>query len=134
VVFSINIAIVGTSHLNNAEQQEALMEIRKIIEQRKENDLIITGDAEGIDSLVSWECLEIPHRVYEAKVKGWANEGGFKDRNIRIAENSDYVYSITTRTKDEECYHCNLPHQRTGGCWTLKYANSIGKKGSVIII
>ena len=133
----MKVAIVGTSKLTCEEEKrisKSLNEIRSIISFLDTE--IITGDAKGVDSLVKiyFEKLGYNVKVYEAKEKKWDSENGFKDRNIRIAKDADYIFSITTHIKNEKCYHCNENHQRTGGCYVLKYGRFIGKKGEVIIV
>lgn len=128
------IAIVGTSHLTSIEEMKAEKEIRDIIMNRHSgNDHIVTGDANGIDEIVRdiTDKMNIDSTRFKSKDKRWKE---YKKRNTKIAKFADYVYSITTKTKDEKCYHCNLDHQRTGGCWTLKHAKELGKDGEVVII
>lgn len=75
------------------------------------------------------------------KTQRWS--GGYKERNTLIAENSDEVWCITLKElplgyagmKFKLCYHCGTAdHVKSGGCWTVKYAKSLGKKGGIIVI
>jgi len=132
------VAIVGTSKLTELERDNASAVIESILNSMDLlNDCLITGDAVGVDVLVYNMAYNIPNfkilRVF-ADEKYWEGERGFKARNMRIARESDIVYSITTKTKTIPCYHCNQDHERTGGCWTRKYAESLGKEGSLIIV
>lgn len=61
---------------------------------------------------------------------------GFKPRNIQIAEDSDVVHVLVvarypshyTGMRFEVCYHCrNRSHVKSGGCWTARYAKTLGK-------
>lgn len=61
---------------------------------------------------------------------------GYKERNIKIAEDAEIVHVIVVKSLPEGfqgmrhalCYHCNTTsHVKSGGCWTGKYAQSIGK-------
>lgn len=70
-------------------------------------------------------------------------EGGYKQRNILIAQASDVVVCVTLQKlpdiyhgmKFNLCYHCGTDtHVKSGGCWTMKYAKAIGKKGELIVI
>lgn len=126
----MKIAIVGRSNLTDSEHDKAFMIIETLIERlRKEGHSIITGDAAGVDGIV--RSFEGVH-MYKSSGNNWKS---YKDRNIRIAKNSDYVYSISTRVHLQPCYHCGeAGHERTGGCWTLKYARGLGKRGEVIVI
>jgi hypothetical protein len=134
----MKIAIVGRSKLTGGETDIVHMIVETIVERSRVNgDTIITGDADGVD-----ECVQritnsgtrISMTVYKSLTKTWNGKHGFKERNIQIAKSADYVYSITTKTKNEKCYHCDLDHQRTGGCYTLKMARKFGKQGEVIVI
>lgn len=69
--------------------------------------------------------------------------GGYKDRNIRIAEGSDKVVCIVVAAYPNNyigmrfnyCYHCGTSdHIKSGGCWTTKYARSVGTKTETIVI
>ena len=126
----MKIAIVGTSHLTVEEHVKAAKAINDII---SEGDTVISGGAKGIDQLAvcvarDRECgIDIRLPVIDE----WK---GYKPRNQEIAEACDVLYCITTKTKTESCYHCVMDHQRTGGCWTMKYAKSQGKKVELIVI
>lgn len=61
---------------------------------------------------------------------------GYKERNIRIAELSEIVHVIVVKTlppsfqgmQHKLCYHCHTTsHVKSGGCWTGKYAQGLGK-------
>lgn len=73
--------------------------------------------------------------------KTWS--GGYRERNIKIAETADIVVCITVRSYHSEysgmrfklCYHCGVDsHIKSGGCWTMKYAQKLGKEGRLIVI
>jgi hypothetical protein len=70
-------------------------------------------------------------------------EEGFKPRNKLIAEDAHQVVSIVVRVfppgyrgrKFPFCYHCGTKdHVKSGGCWTAKYARSLGKIGRTVVI
>lgn len=72
--------------------------------------------------------------IFPPKNQFW--ETGYKPRNILIAKASDEVHCITVKTlppnyvgmKFDFCYHCNTnSHVKSGGCWTAKYAQKLGK-------
>lgn len=59
----------------------------------------------------------------------WA--GGFRERNLQIARESDEVHCIVVRDYPEGyagrrwklCYHCGTAdHVKSGGCWTARRA------------
>jgi len=126
----MTIGIVGTSHLTQIEEDEAARLIHNIIEDAYfQNRKIVTGDAKGIDALVRKAVPEDWLIVFNASVDHWEGKDGFKVRNIKIAEEADYIYCITTKVKDRRCYHCDADHERTGGCWTKNYAVAVLDKG-----
>jgi hypothetical protein len=65
-------------------------------------------------------------------------------RNKKIAEASDRVVCITVKDLppgfkeggwERYCYHCRTDqHIKSGGCWTTKYARSLGKLTRTIVI
>lgn len=68
---------------------------------------------------------------------------GYKARNIQIAEESDIIYCITVKQLPPDfkgmrfayCYHCKSnDHIKSGGCWTAKYAQKIGKTATWVVI
>jgi len=72
--------------------------------------------------------------IHYPTVLEWAR--GYKPRNIKIAETSEVVHNITVASyppdfdgmKFEACYHCiSKSHVKSGGCWTAKYARTLGK-------
>jgi hypothetical protein len=87
------------------------------------------------------EARKIPTREFLPVIRGW--EGGYKQRNMKIAENSDYVLCFVVDRYPENykgmrfdyCYHCGTKdHIKSGGCWTVKYAKKIGKDGRIIVV
>lgn len=106
----------------------------------------------GIDLYAIEEAkkLGIPTLEFPPAVNRWegtAEEPGFHQRNMQIAEESDVVISFVltefppnfTGRKFTFCYHHRdqetwKPHIKSGGCWTAKYARSIGKVGKTIIL
>lgn len=68
---------------------------------------------------------------------------GYKERNIQIAKDCDHLICIAVaRLADsyqgmefDLCYHCKkTDHVKGGGCWTMKYAKSLGKHTQLLII
>lgn len=69
--------------------------------------------------------------------------GGYKPRNIKIAEASDKVVCITLAALPctykgmtfPMCYHCKTnTHVKSGGCWTMHYAAKLGKETQLVVI
>lgn len=72
--------------------------------------------------------------IYQPNRRQW--DGGYKERNMKIGIRSDIVHCITvkelpptyTGMRFPLCYHCrSTDHIKSGGCWTAKYAQRIGK-------
>lgn len=68
---------------------------------------------------------------------------GYKPRNMKIVKASDEVHCITVDRLPEGfsgmrfdiCYHCgSKDHVKSGGCWTMKKAREMGKKGILHVI
>ena len=87
--------------------------------------------------------LGLQLEIYPPKTLRW--EGGYKQRNLQIAQNSDIVYCLAVDSFPPDykgmrfpiCYHCKgdyPPHIKSGGCWTTKQARKLGKEGRLIII
>jgi len=134
----LKIAIVGSSRLVKCEWNYASNLISHLVKIIKRNgDELITGDAEGIDSLALLYSEDVKTTCVKAPNRQWEGKHGFKERNIKIAHMADFVFSIATKTiKDQRCYHCDEQnHDRTGGCWTKKFAiEKLHKHGRTIVI
>ncbi len=80
-------------------ERQARVQIRRLIQGA---DLVISGRSPlgGIDVWAVEEAAwaGIPTREYAPKNMSWEAEGGFRDRNIKIAQDSDLVASIVVRT------------------------------------
>lgn len=75
------------------------------------------------------KVLGLEPLIYPPAKRSW--EGGYKQRNLLIAKNSDIVHCIAVDRLPSEfagmrfgsCYHCNRDdHVKSGGCWTMKKA------------
>lgn len=71
----------------------------------------------------------IPIIVHAPRVYQWGAPGGYKERNLLIARDSDVVLCVVVKELPESfkgkrwpfCYHCrkrNPAHAKSGGCWT----------------
>ena len=127
-----------------AKQQEARKAIQYLIDLF-EPELIVSGACHmgGIDIWAIEEAKKwgIPYKEFPPATLKW--EGGYKQRNMQIAEASDVVCSmvVTEFPPDYKgmrfpyCYHCKTDHHiKSGGCWTVKYASTIGKDGMIFEI
>jgi hypothetical protein len=88
----------------------------------------------GVDMWVEEISRELGKEpiIFPSKKNQWS--GGYKDRNLQIAEESDEVHVIVTNSYPLDykgrrfnlCYHCNkTDHIKSGGCWTANQS----KKG-----
>lgn len=140
------LGIVGSeaAKFGKVTELHARTEIRKLIRMYNA-DMVISGGCHlgGIDkwAIEEAEKLKIGYMEYLPLTLQW--EGGYKQRNLRIARNSDVVYCITvaelpssyTGMRFKMCYHCGTDtHVKSGGCWTVKQANRMGKTTGVIVI
>ena len=90
------------------------------------------------------EALGVPFTPHPPATLNWSD--GYKPRNLKIAQDSDVVVCITLKELPETytsmrfpqgCYHCKTPpehHIKSGGCWTMKQAEKMGKKGYLKVI
>jgi hypothetical protein len=116
----------------------------------------ITAIVAGADAVCSGEChlggidiwthetadeqgvVFVPFAPY---TKSWE---GYKARNIQIAQWSDLVVCITVKQLppgfvehgwERFCYHCkSKEHIKSGGCWTMKYAEKLGKRVQLVVV
>lgn len=76
-----------------------------------------------------------PPIVHLPKVRSWAE--GYKPRNLLIARDAEILHNIVvdvlpdgfTGMRFAYCYHCGkmAQHVKSGGCWTAKQAQRLGK-------
>lgn len=97
----------------------------------------------GIDqwAIEMAKFANIETEEFPPATKSW--EYGYKPRNQLIAKASDLVICITLAAlppdykgmRFPKCYHCMTDaHVKSGGCWTMHYARSIGKQGELYVI
>lgn len=75
--------------------------------------------------------------VHLPKKLQWS--GGYRERNLKIARDSDEVHVVVVEEYPVEykgrrfkhCYHCSIdvvpPHRKSGACWTARKAIMMGK-------
>lgn len=110
-----------------------------------EPNRVVSGECHlgGIDVWAREEAVNfgIEFQAFPPKHRSWS--AGYKPRNMLIAQASDLVACITVRDLPEDyegmrfayCYHCGTKeHVKSGGCWTVKYAKTLGKDGRIIVI
>jgi hypothetical protein len=147
----MKIGIVGSEAAKFTPETEAKAkeEIANLIEEGLYEDdeipYIVSGECHlgGIDIWAKDIALDcnVGYIGFPPKSHSWS--GGYKERNLQIANESDMVVCITvkklpdgyTGMKFNKCYHCNTnTHVKSGGCWTVKQAIKMGKKGRVIVV
>jgi len=134
----MKVAIVGTSHaLTENEERDIQQLIAGIINDYDEDsDEIISGGAKGVDTM----AIELASsrgflfRTILPESEKW--EGGYKERNLKIAKMCDALYCISIPIHDKKCYHhteIKTPHEKTAGCWTMKEALKLNKECMLLI-
>ena len=77
------------------------------------------------------EELGLERIIYKPQIKQWYDKGelkGYRSRNIMIAEECDVLYDIEPYRDD------NLGYRRSGGTWTLQYAQKLSKEVHLVVI
>lgn len=138
------VGIVGSEAAKFTPETEA--EARKAIRLcLLPEDMVISGACHlgGIDEWAIEEgiALGLATENFPPAIHKW--EGGYKQRNLQIAEKCDKLICITisaypTNYKGMRfnfCYHCKTnAHIKSGGCWTMKQAEKLGKQTQLIVI
>lgn len=142
----MTIGIVGSEakKFTPVTEEKARAAIRHLIQTA---DLVVSGGCHlgGIDIWTIEEAKKLgkPTKEYLPLRRTW--EGGYKQRNLLIARASDLVACITVEElpagydgmRFKGCYHCpaDAPkHVKSGGCWTMKQAQKLGKKTALVVI
>jgi len=134
------IGIVGAeaAKFTKAGEEQARAEILRLL-LHPDVTLMVSGGCHlgGADIYAEdqAELLGIPTRIHKPKRLSW--DDGYKARNMLIAEDADIVHNIIVDVLPSDfsgmtfkkCYHCNTTeHVKSGGCWTARYAQRIGKQ------
>jgi len=142
----MKVGIVGSeaAKFTAATEQAAREAIRALL---LDATLVISGRCHlgGIDIWAVEEATwaGIPTREYQPKHLRWS--GGYRERNLLIAQNSDLVVCISVACLPEsytgmrfpKCYHHDPPatdHVKSGGCWTTKQAAAMGKQTRLVVV
>lgn len=143
----MKVGIVGSeaAKFTPETEEEARAEIRRLIQEATR---VVSGECHlgGVDiwAREEAEAAGIPFDPFPPKRLTW--EGGYKQRNLLIAENSDIVACITVKALPATytgmrfpsgCYHCGTPaehHVKSGGCWTMKQARHAGKPTELVVV
>jgi len=140
----MRVGIVGSEAAKFTPETEAAT--RALIRGHLQPDDVVVSGACHLGGIDLWAVEEaknlgLAYQEFAPLYHSWEN--GYKVRNIQIARDSDQVICITVRELPPSysgmrfgyCYHCRTnEHVKSGGCWTVKYAKSIGKEGYVRIV
>lgn len=140
----MRIGIVGSEAKKFTSETEEMARtvIRSLISP---SDTVVSGKCHlgGIDIWAVEEAIKIGAGYKEYPPKRFTWEGGYKQRNMQIVNNSDRVVCITVKRfppnydgmRFAYCYHCHTDeHIKSGGCWTVKQAKLKGKVAFVVVI
>lgn len=147
----MKLGIVGSEASKFTEVTErAARQVIKLMIERFGADLVISGHSPlgGIDwwAIEEADKLGVPTREYAPRRNYWSAPGGYRERNLKIAQESDTVACISLRELPpsyqgmrfpDGCYHCHTgpgDHVKSGGCWTMQAARAQGKTGMLIIV
>jgi len=144
------LGIVGSEQAKFTVETERLARLtirRLIIDAWKDGKtpIVVSGECHlgGVDIFAKEEASSLGclYQGFAPKSLDWTR--GYKPRNMQIARASDRVVCITIRElpvgytgmRFKSCYHCcRNDHVKSGGCWTVKYAKSLGKVGDVVVV
>lgn len=131
----MRLAIVGTSKVLSPRDKKLIMDGIDILYHRYKPDVLISGGASGVDSLVREYCTFNRLPLFEFRPSKPMEEE-FLKRNRQIAEDADVVISISTKVHNKKCYHHDTPqpHQKTAGCYTARHAEKLGKKTELVVV
>ena len=133
----MKVAIVGTTYeFTKKEERDIQKLITDILnDYNKYEDEIISGGAKGVDTMALESASERGFLFCTILPESEKWEGGYKERNLKIAKMCDVLYCLTIPVHDKKCYHHNPPqnHQKTAGCWTMKEAIKLNKECMLII-
>lgn len=130
-VVRVRVGIVGheAAKFTRATEAQARAIIRAIVLDGA--TLVVSGESPlgGIDAWAREEAqaLGVPFLAYPPQTRQWDGPGGFKERNLQIATESDIVHCIVVAALPPGysgrrflyCYHCRRDdHVKSGGCWT----------------
>jgi hypothetical protein len=117
---AMKVGIVGSSKIPITEETISFVENHVL--NYPDDTIFLSGGAKGVDTLVEMVCDVVGREliIHKPKTDNWE---GYKERNLKIAHESDKVICIAIRSKDKDsyCYHCGSEeHERTGGCYTAR--------------
>ncbi|MFG3710827.1 hypothetical protein [Micromonospora sp. NPDC047730] len=93
------LAIVGSVSFVDVTALDVAAEIVEGTFARRRPDVVVSGGADGIDTLgvVLAKKHGIPYREYLPKVRRWSGPGGFQERNLLVAGDCTRILRIACR-------------------------------------
>lgn len=146
---SMNVGIIGAAadKFTVAGEQAARILARHFLSDPHAR--LVSGGCHlgGIDAWAEEIADELGRQkiIHRPQTHAWST--GYKPRNLLIARDSDVVHVVVVRWYPPEyagmrfslCYHCArrarehggnvpaFPHVKSGGCWTARQAELLGK-------
>lgn len=132
----MNLGIVGhaADKFTPTTEKAAKEIIRNLLSTLGPGDALVSGGCHlgGIDIWAEEIADELGLRkiIHHPRKLQWS--GGYRERNLKIAKDSDTVVCIVVKKhppgfkgrRFTYCYHCNtFDHVKSGGCWTAKKNN-----------
>lgn len=137
----MRVAIIGAEQAKFTKESAARA-IQLIETLITPSDIVVSGACHlgGVDIWAEEAANKIGAKklIFPPKRLVWT--GGYKDRNIQIADNCDIVHVVVVDKyppgyngmKFDGCYHCNIGnHVKSGACWTAHRANQRNKVPAV---
>ena len=111
----VKLAIVGSVRL--AGNAVALRIIENVI-RRHQPTMIVSGGADGIDSMAiaAAKRHRLPFKEFKPRARRWDGRGGYKERNLKIAQFCDELVRIVSSKS-----------HTYGSGWTRDQARKLGK-------
>ncbi len=127
------IGIIGhrENKFNSITKKSAISLIKTLLN----NDIILVSGGCHLGGIDIWsekiaDEMNIQKIIHYPKRLQWS--GGYRERNIKVAKDSDVIYIIVVEKYPENyigerfnyCYHCKKTnHVKSGACWTGKKSN-----------
>lgn len=137
----MKIGIIGSEGAKFTPSQEQVVRawISLLLEPR--DAVLVSGGCHlgGVDIWAEEEADFLGNKkiIHLPRLRRWS--GGYRERNLAIARDSDVVHVFVPRQLPEGytgmrfngCYHChgrNPEHVKSGACWTAWQAEAMGKR------
>lgn len=126
----MNVAIVGTSHIHTDKERSGIAQLCGHIINHfdKEKTIIISGGAEGVDTIAINMASGLGY-ITEVFKPTRPYKPFYLERNREIARACTDLFCISIPKHTTKCYHHPLPqdHEKTAGCYTMNEALKLGR-------